>query len=66
MAMERQSLETGMLLSPTILMAKSTVWSFFPTLVHGQTPVAQSRNPLSAIMVSFQCVSYLSMNTSMK
>lgn len=56
MVTERQSLETGILGSPTILMTNSTVWSCLlgvHTLAHGETHCAAYSDPLCAIMVSF-------------
>ncbi len=55
MVKERQSLETGILDSPTILKDNSTVWSCslgVHSLVHGETVSATSNENLFVTMVS--------------
>lgn len=56
MATERQSLETGILDSQTILMANSTVWCCFlgvHTMANGTTQTVTQKKPSFATMVSF-------------
>lgn len=55
MALERQNLETGIIQSPTILMASSTVWRCLPwvqTLAFGQMSIAACTTLSSATTVS--------------
>lgn len=54
MVKERQSLETGNLASPTILMDNSTVWSLSVgvTMAHGETLSALPHDTLCATTVS--------------